>query len=286
MIKKIVLWGLGILTTLIVSALLIGAFFIFPPVGASLLLSPHKKAVVGDLPEGAQEFSLMNGDVELKGWTFKAEGAFKGTIIYLHGIADNRGGVIGVAQQFVSKGYDVRGYDSRAHGESGGRHCTYGYYEKEDLKALIKDCRPGPIVLIGSSMGGAVATQAAPEIKELEALILLDTFSDLSVIIRDRVPSAIPNIVLDRAKRHAEKMGEFKIDEVSPRTAVEKIKVPTLLIHGGADKATPPEHSQKIFENLRSVKKLLIIEGAGHCASGSRPETWRAITDWIQAHAG
>jgi len=285
MSKKFVRWFLGLSSLLIVITVFVLAFIVFPPIGANILLHPYKKPLT-ESPKGAHDVSVRNEHVELKGWEFNAQGRFRGTVIYLHGISDNRAGVLGIAKQFVSLGYDVRGFDSRAHGESGGEYCTYGYHEKGDLMAIVEDCRSGPIVLIGTSMGGAVAAQAASEIEELEALILLDTFSDLSVVIRDRVPSAVPDIVLGVTKKYAERIADFRVEEVSPRKAAKSIDVPTLVIHGGADVETPPDHAQKIFNNLRGRKDLIIVEGAGHCEAGSYPETWKSIKRWVLDQTG
>jgi pimeloyl-ACP methyl ester carboxylesterase len=76
-------------------------------------------------------------------------------------VADSRAGVSGVVERFGPKGFDVVAFDSRAHGESDGDACTYGFYEKRDLVQLIDSLPAGPVVLIGVSLGAAVALQTA-----------------------------------------------------------------------------------------------------------------------------
>ena len=94
----------------------------------------------------------LTGDgVLLKGWWFRGEGRKRGTIVYLHGVGDNRGSSLGIAAHFVPKGFDVIAYDSRAHGESQGDACTYGYYERKDLSRVLdkvdasRSCCSGPL---------------------------------------------------------------------------------------------------------------------------------------------
>src|SRR5262249_48091418 len=85
----------------------------------------------------------------------------RGTIVYLHGIADNRTSASGVIERFTARRFDVVAYDSRAHGESEGSACTYGFFEKHDLRRVVDTVRPGPVILIGTSLDAAVALPAA-----------------------------------------------------------------------------------------------------------------------------
>jgi len=79
--------------------------------------------------------------VDLKGWQCVATGNRRGTLIYLHGIADNRGSAAGVIERFVRRGFDVVAYDSRAHEESTGRVCTYGFYENRSAGLICGTAR-------------------------------------------------------------------------------------------------------------------------------------------------
>ena len=84
------------------------------------------------------------------------------------GVADNRGSGAGIVRRFVDRRFDVIAYDSRAHGDSGGDACTYGYFEKEDLRRVLDTVPPGPVVLIGTSLGAAVALQAAAALARVQ----------------------------------------------------------------------------------------------------------------------
>ena len=109
-----------------------------PSWGAAALLHPSRKALTEAAPLPAESVEIAGDGVKLKGWLFRAAGARRGTIVYLHGAADNRASVVGVAKRYVPRGYDVLAYDSRAHGESTGDACTYGYFEKRDLAKAIE----------------------------------------------------------------------------------------------------------------------------------------------------
>ncbi len=53
------------------------------------------------------------------------------------GIADNRDTSIGVIERFTRRGFNVIAYDSRGHGRSEGDRCTYGFFEKQDLRRVL-----------------------------------------------------------------------------------------------------------------------------------------------------
>jgi len=133
---------------LILLLLVAGGFAVLwsqlPALGARLLLIPHRRPPIAPAPPGVESLAYQGDGVRLAGWRGTAEGPFRGTLIYLHGIADNRTSGAGVLDRFRRQGFDVVAYDSRAHGESEGEHCTYGYHEKQDLRRVLDTLRPAP----------------------------------------------------------------------------------------------------------------------------------------------
>jgi pimeloyl-ACP methyl ester carboxylesterase len=220
--------------------------------------------------------------VELKGWSCRAAAARRGTLVYLHGIADNRSSGVGAIQRFGKRGFDVVAYDSRAHGESDGDACTYGFFEKRDLGRVLDTVGPGPIVLLGASLGGAVALQQAAEETRVGAVVAAETFSDLRAVATERAPFFFTPAIIARAFELAERDGRFQVDAVSPLAAAAKITVPVFLIHGEADVETPPDHSRRVFAALRGPKRLLLAPGAPHNGS-LRAEVWDEVEQWIDS---
>jgi pimeloyl-ACP methyl ester carboxylesterase len=206
----------------------------------------------------------------------------RGTIVYLHGIADNRSSARGVIARYIERGFDVVAYDSRAHGQSGGDACTYGFFEKGDLRKVIDAIGGGRTVLIGTSLGAAVALQAAAEDPRIATVIAAETFSDLRTVATERAPFVFTRRSIARAFQLAEQQAGFRVDAASPLAAAPRIKVPVLLIHGAADRETPPSHSQRVFDALTGPKRLFLVPGAGHNQS-LRAEVWTEIDRWIEA---
>src|SRR4051812_1462745 len=132
-----------------------------PGWGAGGLLHPGRRPVTRLPTRPFQRVELAGDGLKLRGWRFAAEGPRRGVMVYLHGAADNRASSIAIAERYVARGFDVLAYDSRGHGESEGDACTYGFHEKRDLRRVLDTVTAPPIVLIGTSLGAAVALQAA-----------------------------------------------------------------------------------------------------------------------------
>jgi pimeloyl-ACP methyl ester carboxylesterase len=253
-----------------------------PALGAGALLHPLRRHVDALPPEGCTEAAFSGAGVNLAGWKCRASGYRRGTLVYLHGVADNRVSSVAAIQRFRPLGFDVVAYDSRAHGDSGGDICTYGFFEKQDLRRVLDATNAGPIVLMGGSFGAAVAIQSAVDNPRVSAVVAAETFSDLRTVATERAPFFFTRGTIAQAFELAERQGHFDVDAVSPVVAAARIDVPVLVIHGDADRETPPDHSRRVFEALHGPKRLIMVPGAQHNGS-LRPEIWDQIERWVLA---
>ena len=206
-------------------------------------------------------------------------------MVYLHGIADNRTSAAGVVERFGQRGFDVIAYDSRAHGASEGDVCSYGFFEKHDLRLVLDTIDSGPIVLVGTSLGAAVALQEAADDPRVTAVIGAETFSDLRTVATERAPFFFSTRVINRAFELAEEQGNFRVDDVSPVLSAEKIRIPVLLVHGEADTETPSDHSRRVLAALAGPKHLILVPGARHNES-LRRDVWVEIQRWLDQVIG
>lgn len=252
----------------------------FPAIGSGALLHPQRSHPRGNTPHTCDATTFNGAGVTLKGWRCHTTAPRRGAIVWLHGIADNHESGAGLVDRFGRRGFDVVAYDSRANGESGGDACTYGYYEKQDLRQVVNTISPGPVILIGASLGGAVALQEAADDPRIAAVVAAETFSDLRTVATERTPVLLRGGLLKRAFDRAEVDGRFSVDAVSPVHAAARIRVPVLLIHGEADVDTRPDHSRRIFEALQGPKRLILVPGATHNQS-LRSEVWAEIDRWL-----
>jgi fermentation-respiration switch protein FrsA (DUF1100 family) len=216
-------------------------------------------------------FTSRDG-LRLVGWYFPATQG-SATVIALHGIGGSRITMLGTAAWLVACGYSVLAYDSRAAGESEGVYCTFGYHEKYDVVSAMEwvRARKGPgferIGLLGKSMGGAIALQAAPIEPSIMCIIAESPFAELRTISRDyqkRILGFDIEVIHTAAARHAERLAKFRIDDVSPTNAVAHTNVPLMFVHGTDDRLVSASYSEILFATANGIRELYLVPGGGH----------------------
>lgn len=163
--------------------------------------------------------------------------------------------------------------DSRAHGQSGGEFCTYGFYESQDISKIVDYIKVKesnlPIGIWGSSMGGAIAILALEKDKRLQFGLIQSTFTDLNQIVFDykkRILKGFGSRVLTNyALERAGKIANFNPQKVRPIEAVKNIEQPIILAHGDADKNITYQYGQQLFDSLKTMdKEFYLVKNAGH----------------------
>jgi len=255
-----------------------------PEWGKNALLHPARRASHG-IPDGSESFEVPVDGFVLKGWWAKAQLPRRGLILWLHGVGDNKDSAEGLVERWTKKGFDVAAYDSRAHGSSGGATCTYGFYEKEDVRRVLDVLKQAGAdsdrtILMGFSMGAAVALQAAPLDGRIRAVAALAPFAELRSAAARAAPFWMGKTSIDRALALAEKEGGFSIGEVAPVRA--PVSAPLLLIHGRRDGKLPLTDSQAILAAAPSKdKQLITVDDADHDHLLDHAPVWQALDQFL-----
>ncbi len=194
------------------------------------------------------------------------------------------------AQILCERGYLVLRFDFSFVGESGGKLSELSYSgEVKDLEsavAFVRQKTQGPIGLLGSSMGGAIALLYAAEDPRVRAVAAMacvarpDAFSKEDVArweAQGHIDSPLGPISLAFLKDAQEK------DVLG---AVARLKTPLLLIHGEADELIPVTEALDIFRAAQPPKRLELIGGADHRFSEDShvEEIGELIAGWFERH--
>jgi len=252
----------------------VAIFIVYCFMSSQLIISPARLKS-SDLPSdlGLPYENIIlktSDDIGIKGWFIHHSNA-KGNIIVCHGWGSDKADCLDVAQFLWDNGYNVLLFDFRGHGESEGKYCSLGYYERKDLIAAIKYLRQQGetrIGAIGFSMGGTVALMVEAEVPELVAVVAESPYLSFIDVVTSftklhwKSPKHpfIPITVWTAGLR----LG-FSPREVDLRKFVEKISPkPLFIIYGAKDKEVPPFHARKIFEYAKEPKEIWEIPEARH----------------------
>jgi fermentation-respiration switch protein FrsA (DUF1100 family) len=235
----------------------------------AVFFQPHRMQVLtpDKLGLAYQELTFKTKDgLELVGWFLPAKGPALGTILQLHGNAENISTHFASLAWMPARGFNVFIFDYRGYGGSEGSPSLEGAQMDIDaaMETLLSrsDIDSKRVVMYGQSLGGALAAYYvahSPRRDQLRGLILESAFSDYIDIARETATNHwftwpfqwIPLLSVD--------------DHFSPLPGMANISpVPLLILHGDRDTIVPMHHGQRLYDAAREPKQLWIVPGAGH----------------------
>lgn len=189
---------------------------------------------------------------KLHGWYCPAKKR-QMAVLYLHGNAGNVSYFSPWLRMMQEEWQaDVLAIDYRGYGKSDGSPTAAGVVEDAQAARAELARRAGvpeeEILLIGRSLGGAIAVQLAAEMP-CRGMILECTFSSLTDIARVHY-GVIADLVPPARLNSAE--------------AIKKYRGPLLMWHGDADTLVPFAQAEKLFAAAPGPKKFVKTPGAGH----------------------
>jgi alpha-beta hydrolase superfamily lysophospholipase len=237
-------------------------------------------------------------------------------VLLAHGYGEHMGRYEHVAAAFADRGAAVYGPDHLGHGESAGDRALVTDFERiiDDLHLvdeLARERHPGrPVVLVGHSMGGLIATRYAQRYGGLDALVLSAPAIGLSVVIRDWLAAPeLPDDPIDVAVLSRDPaVGEAYANDplvyhggwkrptleafMAADAAIEAGggfgDLPTYYVHGEADELVPMAVARPFVERLAgSDFTERIVPGARHEVFNEtdRDQTIGAVADWVDQKA-
>jgi fermentation-respiration switch protein FrsA (DUF1100 family) len=224
------------------------------------------------LPEaGALEdcwFETTDG-IRLHGWYAAKPGA-RAAIVLMHGNAGNVALWGDYALQ-VSRRANASTilFDYRGYGRSEGRPTFDGMIRDgqaaRDYLALRENRPATEIVLLGRSMGGAIAVQVAAR-DGARALILERTFASLQEVAGTHFPKALVNVLV--------------ANRLQSGVELPKFKGPVLISHGETDEVIPFAQGQALFNTANQPKRFVALGPIGH--NDEQPELyWLALNRFL-----
>ena len=202
----------------------------------------------------------------LHAWFLPASGKALGTILFLHGNAENISTHIMSVRWLPAQGFNVFLLDYRGYGASEGQPSVEGV--QEDVNAAMRSLLSRPdvnsdrIVVFGQSLGGSIAVYNiahSPYRRHIRALAVESAFASYRAIAREKLAAFWLTWPLQYP------LSWMVSDEYSPSEAVAGVSpIPLLVIHGDHDPIVPLHHGQQLYDLAREPKQLWVIPGGGH----------------------
>ena len=243
-------------------------------------------------------------------------------LLIAHGLAEHSGRYEHFAGFFVARGYAVFALDHLGHGKSDGDRCHVERFSDYTdgifllLERAREECPGIPVVLVGHSMGGLIATrllidrqhefaacvlsgaaiQPATGLSSVQSLMMRffsGVLPRLRVLSLDASQVSRDPAVVDRYQKDPlvfTGKGTARLAEqlFSTMTWLEDrlgaIELPMLIQHGSEDGMTSVEGSRKLHREICSRnKKLNIYEGLYHeiYNEPEQEEVMSDVADWL-----
>ncbi len=210
-------------------------------------------------------FDAPTGE-RLHGWFFPAEGEPSGTVVHFHGNAGNVTGHFEHVRWLPPQGWSLFCFDYRGYGRSQGRPTRAGTiadaHAAVDYAKSRDDVDAAKIVVLGTSLGGAIAPVVAAARDDIRGLVLDSAFSNYRqeikwVLRRKWYTWGVAGLVSRWLFSDAHNAVDH-IAAVAPR--------PILIIQGTADRIVDPHMAEALYAAAREPKELWMIEGLNHTA--------------------
>jgi alpha-beta hydrolase superfamily lysophospholipase len=244
-------------------------------------------------------------------------------VVLAHGASEHSGRYAWTGEQLAARGYALYAIDHRGHGKSEGGRAVIDRMSNavEDLHSLVERAaaaHPGlPVVLLGHSMGGAVALsytsvhedsldalvlsaplaalEAASPVQRLAGRVLSVVAPSLGVVGIDATAvSRDPEVVADYDADPLNYHGKLPARTVAELTsaidgypdAVTRFRLPLLVMHGTADRLTPIAGTKMVMDRAGSEDKTFEVYDGLYHELLNEPERQRVLDDiagWLDA---
>lgn len=205
-----------------------------------------------------EEVFLKNGDARLHALHFRHSSP-KGVVLYFHGNAGSVREWGEVANDFLSRGYEVLMTDYRTYGKSNGSLSQKAILEDAMLffAHVEESFSRDQIIVYGRSMGTGPAAYVASQQQPARLILETPYFS-----LKKAASGKFPWLPVPFLLRYPMPLYQY----------LEKVSCPIQLIHGTKDKVIPVHHSKELKALFPDhTLEYLQIEGGTHNDLGSFP---------------
>lgn len=196
------------------------------------------------------------------------------TVILIHGYGGDYVSVYPQAELYLQEHYNVISIDQRGGGDSLDPKVTFGYYEKQDIEAVVDYVRgmnQNKLIVHGFSMGGATAGHYGDtnHAYDNQVMIIMDSSFDsmenMFTGVWNDMETGLPASYAVWAGNIIMKFKyDFEFDDADACKALETCQVPVLIIQSEKDDLAPNAVGEKLFDSIKSQEKEIWYVNSKH----------------------
>lgn len=212
------------------------------------------------------------------------------TLILVHGWGRNLGRMLPYIRELHPMGYNLLAFDARSHGSSSPiKRPTVGTFSEDILAAIDFMAQSGwvsnnRIGIIGLSIGGGAAINAASWDQRVKAVITVGAFSHPIEVMKlefqkRKVPYFISRFLFGYIQlRHG-----INFDTIAPVNNIPQSNAEIFLIHGTEDETIPLTQGQSLVDAGKPAQtQLWAIAGKGHSDCNTHPQFWKKVSAFLE----
>lgn len=247
----------------------------------------------------------------------------RAVLLVVHGLAEHGGRYMNLVDHFLPLGYAVYAADHLGHGRSeGSRLHLERFTDYTDTLATFHQLirgwqREKPVFLVGHSMGGLIGAlyllsrqgELAGAVFSGPALKPPDDISPVTLFAGRALSALMPRLGLiqleaEGVSRDPAVVKAYESDplvcrgKITARLGAEmihamgrigaeasRIRIPLLILQGGADRLVDPSGAQMLHDKVASVNRTLILYDGLYHEIFNEPEHGRVLRDveiWLE----
>jgi uncharacterized protein len=224
--------------------------------------------------------------ITLHGRLFEASPQPLGTILILHGNAENLSTHVNGVLWLVQEGFNIFIFDYRGYGRSEGEPSLKGVHvdAEEALKTVLNlpQTKGGKVIVLGQSIGGAIGVYTVANFQHKDrvaALVVDSAFSSYRLIAREKLGQFFLTWPLQYP------LSLLFNDDYSPLKWIKTVTpVPVLIIHGASDPVVPSHHGFLLYEAALLPKDFWETPVPGHIMAFMDEEVRNKFVRYLRDH--
>ena len=187
-------------------------------------------------------------------------------IVLCHEHGGDKSHMLKYAKFLNTAGFNIIMFDFRAHGSSSGEYFTHGYWECDDISAVVDNLVSRGIYnigVLGVSSGAAISVLSSSD-KRIRALVVDSIYPSIEFMLRkwiDVEGFEVEDDYIDNILYRASVLTGADFSSLDPIDSIKKTDIPIMFAHGSRDRLVPIDEAVKIYAKANDPKEFLEVRG-------------------------